>query len=160
MQAYSIKGHYPKWAPNKTFTSVLKTYRKSSAMELLFRKFQVYRKSSIFSSVCFKNSRKSPWDNVCCGIPFYRCIQILYRTAALNSFLKSSQVYLRRNSTWIFYWEVPKNFAGFFFQNANERVLLKIQTSFCLEHQWMSLNGWIWKLQRTEWLYQSDIDTE
>ena len=69
---------------------------------------------------------------------------ILYRIAALNSFLRSSQVYLRRTPTWMFYWKVAKNNPSYyFFQNTNRQVLWKIQTSICLKHLWVPLNWWI-----------------
>ena len=42
------------------------------------------------------------------------------------------------------YWEVAKNIPrGYFFRNANGRVLPKIQTSICPEHQWAPLNRWV-----------------
>ena len=44
-------------------------------------------------------------------------------------------MYLKRTPIWILYWVVAKNIpSGYFFQNANGQVLLKIQTSICLEH--------------------------
>ena len=56
-------------------------------------------------------------------------------------------MYLKRTPTWMFYWDWDFNAknipTGFFFQNSNGEVLLKIQTSICLEHKWMPLNGWV-----------------
>ena len=50
----------------------------------------------------------------------------------------------------MFYWEVAKNIlSGYFFRNANGRVLRKIQTSICLEHQWMPFNGWVGNCRET-----------
>ena len=59
------------------------------------------------------------------------------RVAALNSFLKRSQVYLKRSPTWKFWWEVSRNFPSAFpiFQNADGQTLPKIKTSCSLEHQ-------------------------
>ena len=111
-------------------------------MELLFIKFQAYKLQPLALRVI--KIPENLWDNVYCGIPFYRsrCIQVLYRIAAPNSFLKISQVHLKRTPTWMFYWETAKNILSvYFFRNANGRVLPKIQTSICLEHQWTPLNG-------------------
>ena len=36
-----------------------------------------------------------------------------------------------------------KYLSGYFFWNANGRVLPKIQTSISLEHQWKPLNEWV-----------------
>ena len=123
--------------PNQIFNDVLKIIWKSSVMELFFSKFQAYKLQPLALHV-FKIP-KNTWDNACCGIPFYRnrCVQVLYRIAALSSFLKNWQVYLKMTPTWMFYWEVAKNIlSGYFFRNTNERMLPKIQTYICLEHQW------------------------
>ena len=56
----------------------------------------------------------------------------------------SEQGYLKSTPTWMFCWEVAKNIpSSYFFWITNERVLPKIQTSICLEHQQMPLNGWV-----------------
>ena len=112
------------------FEDVVKIFWKNSVIELLFSKFQAYKLHYLALHV-FKILGNS-WDNVCCGIPFYRsrCIQVLHRIAALNSFFRSSQGYLKRTSTWMFYWEVAQNIlSGYFFQNANGCALHLIHLS-------------------------------
>ena len=144
MQAYSVLEYYQKQTPNQTFKGVLKISWKTFVMEFLWEKFQAYKLQSLSLHV-FKIPENS-WNNVCYGIPFYRSrwVQVFYRIAVLNSFLRSSQVYLKRTPTWMFYWEVTKNIlSGYFYWNANGWVLLKIQTSICLEHQWTPLNWWV-----------------
>ena len=113
-------------------------------MEILFSKFHAYKLQPLALRVL--KIPENFWVSVCCRILFYRnrCLQVLYRIAALNSFLRSSQVYLKRTPTWMFYWEVAKNIlSGYFFRNANGRALPKIQTSICLDNQCMPLNGWV-----------------
>ena len=143
MQAYSIQEYYWKQTPNQIFKGGLKTFWKSSVMELIFSKFLAYKLQPLALHIL--RIPENLWDIVCCGVPFYRsrCVQVLYRKTALKSFLRSSQVYLKRTPTWTFYWEVAKKIpGGYFFQKANGQVLLEIQTSICLEHQWTPLNGW------------------
>ena len=50
----------------------------------------------------------------------------------------------------MFYWEVDNNIPdGYFFRNTNGWVIPKTQTSVCLEHQWMPLNGWVGNYRET-----------
>ena len=49
-------------------------------------------------------------------------------------FGKLSRV-LKRTPTWMFYWEISRNFqSSYFFQNTKGQVLPKIQMTFYLEH--------------------------
>ena len=94
------------------------------------------------------------------------------RVAALNSFLKRSQVYLKRSPTWKFWWEVSRNFPSAFpiFQNADGQALPKIKTSCSLEHQSREISNcaeivsvckWYWcriTKQKKEYWGVSDVD--
>ena len=96
----------------------------------------------------------------------------VYRVAALNSFLKSSQVYLKRSPTWKFWWDVSRNFPSAFpiFQNADGQALPKIETSCSLEHQCREISNcteivsvckWYWcpiTKQKKEYWGVSDVD--
>ena len=124
---------------NQTFKDVLNISWNSSAIKFLFSKFKAYK--LLPSALHVFKIQENSWDNMCSGIPFNRrrCVQVLYRITALNSFLK---VYLKRTPTWMFYWKVSKIFLeAIVFPNANGRVLPTIQIYFCLEHQWTPLNG-------------------
>ena len=113
------------------FEDVVKIFWKNSVIELLFSKFRAYKLHYLALHV-FKILGNS-WDNVCCGIPFYRsrCIQVLHRIAALNSFFRSSQGYLKRTSTWMFYWKLPKIFwVAIFFKTLMDVLFQKFKHSF------------------------------
>ena len=78
-------------------------------MEFLFSKFQAYKLQPSALRV-FKIPKHS-LDKVYWGISFYSWgVQILYRIADLNSFLKSIQVYLKGLHHVFFSWKFPKNF--------------------------------------------------
>ena len=68
------------------FLKILKISWKSFVIELPFSNFHAYKLQPLALFV-FKILENS-WDNVCCGIPFYKSkyIQVLYIITALNSF--------------------------------------------------------------------------
>ena len=106
-QCCKLIAHRNKGTLNQTFKDALNISWNSSAIKFLFSKFKAYK--LLPSALHVFKIQENSWDNMCSGIPFNRrrCVQVLYRITALNSFLK---VYLKRTPTWMFYWKVSKNF--------------------------------------------------
>ena len=65
-------------------------------------------------------------QNSCCEQLFEKLLSVKM-DSIIDVLLGSCQKY----SEWLFFW------------NGNGRLPSKIQTSICLEHQWMALNGWV-----------------
>ena len=79
-----------------------------------------------------------------CAVEFPFTEAGFYRIAALNSFFEKLPSVLKKDPRSMFYWEVAKNILrGYFSRNANGRLLPKILTSNCLEHEWKPLNVWL-----------------
>ena len=115
-------------------------------MEFLFITFQAYKLQP--SALHVLKISENSYDNMFWGIPFYssRCVQVLCKIAALNSFLKSSKVYLKGIQ--------PGCFTGKFSKIFPVAIFSETLMDCCF---WKFKHPFVWNTNGQLWMDESEI---